>query len=72
MRAKLQGQVELEIVVLESGLVGDVRITESIDRASGLDDAAVAAAKQWRFKPGMKDGKPVATRVGLILEFRLH
>ncbi len=72
MRAKLQGAVELEIVVLENGTVGDVRVTKSLDRASGLDDAAIEAAKKWLFKPGMKDGKPVSTRVGLVLEFRLH
>jgi protein TonB len=72
MRAKLQGAVELEIVVLENGTVGDVRVTKSLDRASGLDQAAIDAAKQWIFKPSMLNGKPVASRVGLILEFRLH
>jgi len=72
MRAKLQGSVELEIVVLENGTVGEVRVTKSLDRPSGLDDAAIEAAKKWKFLPGMKDGKPVATRVGLVLEFRLH
>jgi len=72
MRAKIQGMVELEIVVLETGKVGEVRVIKSLDRASGLDDAAVAAAKKWTFIPGMKDGKPVATRVTMQLEFRLH
>ena len=72
MRAKLQGAVELEIVVKEDGTVGEVRVTKSLDRASGLDEAAMAAAKQWLFSPGMKDGKPVPTKVGLVLEFRLH
>ena len=72
MRAKLQGVVDLEIVVLEDGSVGKVRVVKSLDRASGLDDAAIAAAKLWKFKPGMKDGKPVPTIVGMSLEFRLH
>ena len=73
MRAKIQGQVELEIVVLENGTVGEVRVTKSLDRTYGLDQAAMDAAKKWLFKPGRnKDGSPVATRVGLILEFRLH
>ena len=72
MRAKIQGIVDLEIVVLENGKVGEVRVIKSLDRASGLDDAAVAAAKLWTFIPGMKDGKPVPTRVTMQLEFRLH
>ena len=72
MRAKIQGQVELEIVVLENGTVGEVRITKSLDRTYGLDQAAIDAARKWFFMPGRRDGLPVATRVGLILEFRLH
>jgi TonB family protein len=69
-RRNLQGTVELEIVVREDGSVGDVRVTKSPDRTYGLDDAAVAAARQWRFKPGLRNGVPVATTVGLVLEFR--
>lgn len=72
MRAKLQGSVELEIVVKEDGTVGEVRVIKSLDKASGLDEAAMEAAKKWLFSPGMKDGKPVATKVSLIMEFRLH
>jgi TonB family protein len=72
MRAKIQGIVELEIVVLANGTVGSVRVTKSLDRASGLDDAAVEAAKKWKFIPGTKDGQPVATKVPMQLEFRLH
>jgi protein TonB len=71
-RAKLQGAVELEVVVLEDGTVGDVRVVKSLDRTHGLDAAAIAAAKSWLFKPGVREGIPVATRVGLVLEFRLN
>jgi protein TonB len=35
----------------------------------GLDQQAVNAAKQWVFKPGMKDGKPVAVRILTRLDF---
>jgi protein TonB len=72
MRAKLQGAVELEIVVKEDGTVGEVRVTKSLDKASGLDEAAMEAARKWIFEPGKKDGRAVSTRVGLVLEFRLH
>jgi TonB family protein len=72
MRNKIQGYVELEVVVLETGGVGEVRITKSLDRTYGLDQAAIEAARKWRFKPGLRQGIPVATRVTLQLEFRLH
>ena len=72
MRAKVQGDVDLEIVVKEDGTVSEVRVVKSFTNAYGLDQAAMEAARKWRFKPGMKDGVPVATRVELKLTFRLY
>ena len=59
------------MVVLADGAVGDVTVTESLDTVYGLDANAVKAMKQWEFKPGMKDGKPVAVRVQVIINFTL-
>ena len=39
---------------------------------SGLDDYAVGAVRQWRFKPAMARGKPVAVWVALPVKFTLH
>ena len=73
MRLKIQGVVYLEAVVLKNGTVGDVRVTKSLDRASGLDDEAIRAAKQWMFVPAKdRNGKPVDIYVTLELAFRLH
>ena len=71
MEKKIQGSVWLGIVVGESGDVTEVKITRSLDPEYGLDDQAVKAAWGWKFKPGMKDGKPVAVRVTLELTFTL-
>ncbi len=68
---KIQGSIWLRIVVLASGDVGDVEITRSLAEKYGLDEQAVKAAKQWKFKPGMKDGKPVPVQVTLELTFTL-
>jgi protein TonB len=72
MRAKVQGEVHLEAVVQSNGLLTNIKITKSLDRTYGLDQAAVEAARKWLFRPGMKDGKAVPVHVQLILEFRLH
>lgn len=72
MRAKLQGGVKLQLVVAQDGTVSRVRVLESLDAATGLDDAAVAAARQWMFSPGKLDGKAVPVAVEVYLEFRLH
>ena len=57
--------------MLTDGSVGSVSVTRSLDATFGLDREAVSAAKQWRFKPGTKDGKPVAVRVAIELTFTL-
>ena len=69
--AVLSGTVLLGAVVLADGTVGNVTVTRSLDTTFGLDQEAVKAAKQWKFKPGTKDGKPVAVRVQIELTFTL-
>ena len=71
MKAGVQGTVELELVVQADGTVGDVKVLKSLDRTSGLDEQAVKAAKEWRFSPGTKDGKPVPVVVQVELTFTL-
>jgi len=72
MRARIQGTVWLEVVVLSDGTVGDVTVTKSLDTVFGLDAQAVEAARQWRFAPGTRAGESVAVLVGLELFFNLR
>ena len=72
MRAKVQGSVWLEAVVLADGTVGDVSVTKSLDPVFGLDEEAVRAAKRWRFIPGNRFGEPVAVLVVIELTFTLR
>jgi TonB family protein len=69
--AGVVGTVGLECVVLADGTVGEARVARSLDPLYGLDDQAVKAAKQWRFKPGTKDRKPVPVVVPLEVVFTL-
>ena len=72
MTARLEGTVVLQSVVLADGTVGDVRVVQSLDVEHGLDDQAIAAMKQWIFKPGQRDGKPVAVRIHCEMTFTLR
>ena len=72
MVTKITGAVVLEAVVRADGSVGAVRVVKSLDARHGLDRAAIEAAKQWVFKPGIRRDQPVDVIVTLILEFRLH
>jgi TonB family protein len=71
MQEKIQGSVWLECVVGSSGTITGCEVTKSLDAEFGLDQAALDAAKQWEFKPGRKDGKPVAVRITIELTFTL-
>jgi TonB family protein len=70
MRAAVQGRVKLECVVLPDGTVGDVRILKRFH--PDQDEEAVRALRQWRFKPGTKDGIAVPVRVEVEMAFTLR
>ena len=71
MQQKIQGSVFMQVVVLESGDVGDVVVTTSLDARYGLDEEAITAVKQWKFKPGMREGKAVPVQVTIQMTFTL-
>jgi periplasmic protein TonB len=72
MRAKIQGSVILECVVLPDGTVGQVSVLKSLDPVFGLDQEAIKAAKLWRFVPARRQGQPVAILINIELTFTLR
>jgi TonB family protein len=68
-KAKFGGSVQLTIIVDEKGNPVDVKVTRAI--GLGLDEKAIEAVKKWRFRPGYKDGKAVATFATVEVNFRL-
>jgi len=71
IRRKVEGKVVLAVVVKTDGTVrDDVLVVESLD--PDLDAEAIKAAKQWTFKPGTKDDKPVNVSVRIEMTFTLR
>ena len=69
-RAKrIEGEVLLEVVFEASGKLRVVRIVRGLGH--GLDDAAVHAAEQIRFKPALKDGQPSDSTAVVHIIFQL-
>lgn len=65
-----QGTVAIQLVVDANGDPQDVRVVRHL--GMGLDDEAIAAVKQYRFRPAVYEGQPVAVQMVIDVDFRLH
>jgi TonB family protein len=68
-RAGIQGTVYVEAFINERGEVDRAVVRKGI--GSGCDEAAVAAVKQSKFRPGTQQGVPVKVRLAIPIRFRL-
>lgn len=68
-KAKYSGTLTLQVEVDAMGNVAGVKVMKSL--GMGLDDKAREAVTQWKFKPGMIDGKPAAVQVLVDVHFAL-
>ena len=62
----------MDAIVLPDGSVGAVKIVRSLDPRFGLDQEAMKAVKQWRFRPAARGGKPIAMLVSVEMLFELR
>jgi TonB family protein len=68
--ARLQGPVVLYAEVGVDGLAHNVQVVRGL--GLGLDENAVDAVCQWRFKPGMREGQPVTVAATIEVNYRLY
>ncbi|MEE9234124.1 MAG: energy transducer TonB [Candidatus Acidoferrales bacterium] len=69
-KSKYQGTVVLWAVVDASGRARSVRVQKSL--GMGLDEEALRAVQNWRFKPAERGGKPVAVYMTIEVNFTLY
>ncbi len=69
-KQKHQGRVVLRMVINADGEVEGVEVIEG--QPYGLSEAAVAAARSWRFSPAMRHDEPVAVFYVVTINFRLE
>lgn len=71
VRNNQSGVVIVEFTVTTSGDVRNVQVTSS--RPSHVfNHAAVSAVRQWKFKPALRNGKPIATTLQRRIRFTLN
>jgi TonB family protein len=66
---KIEGDVVIDMVFLANGTVQVNRVISGLGH--GLDEAALRAAQQIKFKPAKRDGQPVDFPARVRIEFRL-
>jgi protein TonB len=68
-KAKFAGIVLVNLVVDQNGNPQNVHVLRGV--GMGLDQKAVAAVKQYKFKPAKEAGKPVAVELNVEVNFQI-
>ena len=66
-KAHWGGTVVLSVVIDENGVPGNIKVVKPL--GMGLDEKAIEAAKQWRFRPGTKNGVAVSVMAQIEMSF---
>ena len=64
----IQGTVGLEAIISENGCTNNVRVVRKLHPK--LDQIAKQTVNSWKFKPAIKDGKPVMVMVQIQVMFK--
>jgi protein TonB len=68
-KAKFSGNVLVYLIVDEQGNPSHVRVVRGI--GMGLDEKAVEAVRQYKFKPATQNGKPVKVDLTIDVNFQI-
>jgi protein TonB len=71
---KVEGTVVLSVGVDASGNVANVKLTGvSLSKrvGEGLEESAMQTVRTWKFKPALKEGKPVPVMVTVEVSFKI-
>jgi protein TonB len=69
-RSKVSGNVLVYLQVDEQGRPMHVRVLRGL--GMGLDEKALEAVRQYRFRPAMENGKPVAVEMNVDVTFNIY
>jgi TonB family protein len=69
-QVKYEGTMFVSLILDEAGSVQELQITKPL--GLGLDENAIATVHTWKFEPAQKDGKPVAVKLMIEVNFHLY
>ena len=65
-----EGKVILQVIVQKDGTVGGIKVLRS--PGPEFEKPAIAAVRQWRYKPGISRGRPVDVYSTIVVDFTLE
>ena len=68
-KAKFSGNVQVALIVGSDGLPSHIHVERGI--GMGLDDKAVEAVRQYKFRPATQNGKPVPVEIYVEVNFQI-
>jgi len=68
-KARVQGEILLSMIVDIDGRPKSIAVIRPLGH--GLDEEAIRAVRQWKFKPGQKNGEPVPVQMNVQVNFNL-
>jgi len=71
LRQRIEGKVDLSVLVDERGGVADARVVSGAGGKAGLNEAASEYVRRWKFRPATKEGVPVRTWTPVSVVFML-
>jgi periplasmic protein TonB len=71
LRQRIEGKIDLTVLVDERGAVADTRVMSGAGGRSGLNEAASDYVRRWKFRPATKDGVAVKTWTNVSVVFVL-
>jgi TonB family protein len=66
---RISGDCTVGMILDSEGIPQNVHMVKSLDRR--LDESAIKAVMQWRYKPALHDGVPVPIEMSVVVKFRL-
>ena len=66
---KIEGTVSLLVTITPQGRTDNITLVKGLDK--GFDRLAMKTVRGWRFKPAVRDGRPIETRVPIGITLRL-
>jgi TonB family protein len=69
-RANYQGTVSIKLIVDSQGNPQDIRVASHL--GMGLEEKAIEAVRQYKFRAAMYQGHPVSVQILIDVDFHLH